>query len=369
MWRFNTFLLVNLLLYVYNIQFQFDYDSELNVMTSQLCLSTSNLVKYCYPFVLNLTENNSWLVSSINNPFPFAGINVNDTNKTKTEIVPLHILPDYIYDKDVFNFHKNEFFNLTSVIKNQDMVNSVGVIGMGYNSSFLSYYYDNFNSTNENLFSYIFITDTIGKIVIEEKGKFKYPKRCTGKINGINRKCDFTSYSFNQIPFTINSTGELMFVQSMKNIYLYDSTVNINQFNEILTVQIGCRVLFDLNKVSEYICENNKLIEENKDYLMIEMNNNFTLQFDDLFLYENNMYKCLLHTIVDDNNTKIEIGFNIMKNYHMQFSLIDNFTNHLTTFERIYINKPWTVTIYAVLYGGIFSIVMISSQIYIMVKK
>ena len=80
--------------------------------------------------------------------------------------------------------------------------------------------------------------------------------------------------------------------------------------------------------------------------------------------------ECKLKTIISGtNSTKVTIGFDVMKHYKMDFSLTDNQTNHLITFERIYINKSWNIEIYSLLYGVLFTIVMLSAQIYIMVKS
>ena len=124
--------------------------------------------------------------------------------------------------------------------------------------------------------------------------------------------------------------------------------------------------MYDIHNVTNYFCKDYKKILRYKYFLDIEFDNNFTLKFEDIFTKN----ECKLKTIISGtNSTKVTIGFDVMKHYKMDFSLTDNQTTHLITFERIYINKSWNIEIYSLLYGVLFTIVMLSAQIYIMVKS
>lgn len=363
-----------LIWYIYTVQVQFNYNKDSNEVSSVLCLSNSNLFKQCYTFILNFTRDNSVLYfNSIDNiPFKFLNASTfnigNQSLSSETELIPIHIYPEYIYDPNAFNFHKSEPYNLISEIKNIGE-EPKGILGLGTFSTFLSYYMNNFNISGisyTNGFSFVFITDEIGKILIGEHPKFKFPKSCVGKITGTYRTCDFSSYLFNQNEFNTTSGGELIFSQENEGILLEDSIDSINKINQLLVQNLSCIIMYDIHNVTNYFCKDYKKILRYKYFLDMEFDNNFTLKFEDIFTKN----ECKLKTIISGtNSTKVTIGFDVMKHYKMDFSLTDNQTNHLITFERIYINKSWNIEIYSLLYGVLFTIVMLSAQIYIMVKS
>lgn len=362
-----------LIYYIYTVQVQFNYNKDTNEVSSVLCLSNSNLFKQCYTFILNFTRDNSILYFNSIDEIPFKFINSSsfDNNdqslSNETEIIPIHIYPEYIYDPNEFNFHKSVPYELLTEIKDIGE-KPKGIIGLGTFSTFLNYYMNNLNITELGYtyrFGYVFITNEIGKIIINENLKFKFPKTCIGKINGIHRRCDFSRYLFNQNEFN-SFEGELIFDQENEGILLEDSINNINQINQLLVQNLSCTIMYDIHNITNYFCKDYKKVFQYKYYLNIEFDNNFTLKFEDIFTKD----ECKLKTIISGTNTtKVTIGFDIMKSYKMDFSLTDNNESHLITFERININKSWNIEIYSILYGVLFTIVMLSTQIYIMVKS
>lgn len=353
--------------YVQCIQIEFKLN-ENKLLTGPFCLQ-----KDCYNFVFNTIESFSWLKEPtasmsigdvINESFSSKLYNQAQCNQyVQTSNV---LIPKYIYDEKLLqsNLHLSFPFFLIFTIPNctilQPEAPISASIGFGKsiqsNSDLLRFYSSNYQLIDD-MFSYQFLTDSIAKVYIGERSKFKYKSTCTPNLSKTNQlNCIYNYYTENIQPFDSrvnDSYGEVYFNSIRHGLYIREDYHHWSLLINHL-IRLNC----SYTKVKNWMNIICPIEIQNEFYLSF---NDFEFSFKELFQGEVVNKKMRSNIFIDDRPgviREITMGLNVIKYYHIEFN------NNTIAFEKNTINKEWSVEVMTMFTGLVGVIAMLLYQIY-----